>query len=85
MRMRPSQSTVMNRNVGSHRVVDDVKVQAVPLRDRCPVMHPGTTEWIDAQAYARAADHVHVDDVAEIADVSAQEVVPVGRRRAQRF
>ena len=48
-------------------VVDDVEVQAVALGDRCPVVHAGAAERIDAHADARAAEHVHVDDFAKIA------------------
>ncbi len=66
-------------------VVGDAEVQAVALGDRCPVVYAGAAERIDTHADAGAADHVHVDDFAKIADVSAQEVMPVRRRRTQRF
>ena len=84
MRMRPSQSSVMNPKVGSTRSLITREFEAVALRNARPIMHAGAAERIDAHAYARGADRLHVDDISEILDVRADEVVLVGRSGAAR-
>ena len=60
---------------GVDRVVDHGEIELVALGDRRPVVHARAAERIDAHADLRAADRIHVDDVAEIADVVVEIVV----------
>ena len=46
-------------------------------------MNARATEWVDGQSNARAANRLHVDDVAQIAHVRVEIVVPVRRSGAQ--
>ena len=64
-------------------LVDDREVQPVALGDRPPVVDAGAAERIHAQADLRAANRVHVDHIAEIADVGIEIVVPVRRGGAK--
>ncbi len=79
MRIRPSQSTVMKRKVGSTASFTTVRFEAVALGNRGPVVDAGAAERIHAQADLRAANRVHVDHIAEIAHVSIEIVMPVRR------
>ena len=84
IRMRPSQSTVMKRNVGSTIALTTVRSRLVALGDRPPVVDARAAEWIDAELEAGAADSVEVDDVGKVVDVGREVVVAMGGRRAQR-
>ena len=46
-------------------------------------MYAGATERIDADAKTGAAECIHIDDSAKVADVTAQEVKPMRRGRTQ--
>ena len=61
IRILPSQSTVMKRNVGSTRVVHHGRRDPVARDDRLPVADAGAAERIHADAHAGAADDRHVD------------------------
>src|SRR5271170_4630140 len=66
-------------------VADDGRLDAVLLDHGGPVMHSCAAERIDSNLNARAPNLLHVDDVAEVADVGADVVVLVqgrGRERA---
>ena len=78
MRIWPSQSTVMNRKVGSITFVHDREIQTIALGNRSPIVDSGATKRIHAHADVRAANRIHVEDPAEIAYVSVKKVVPVG-------
>ena len=53
------------------------------LGDSRPVMDAGAAEWIDPESQVRAANHIQVDHIAKIVDVSAEIIVRVRRRGAQ--
>ena len=59
----------MKRKVGSTSSLTTVSVESVALGDRRPVVHPRAAQGIDAHLHTRAADRVHVDDVAEVGHV----------------
>ncbi len=69
MRIFPSQSSVMNRNVGSTASLTTVKIEPVALGDARPIMHAGAAQGVDAHANLRIADHIHIQNVAEIAHI----------------
>ena len=56
---------------GIHRLVYHREVQLVVLGNGSPVMDTGAAERIDTHANVRAADRIHVDDVAEVSHVVA--------------
>ena len=85
MRIWPSQSTVMKSEGRIDGLVDDGEVQPVALGNRPPVVDPGAAERIHPQADLRAANGVHVDHIAEIANVGIEVVVPVRRGGAKRL
>ena len=55
------------------------QIQTIALGNRAPIMHPGATQRIHAQTDVRAANRLHVEHVAEIADVGVEIVVAVRR------
>ena len=63
--------------------VDDGEVQPVAFGNGSPVVDSGASERVDAEADVRATNGVHVDHVAEVADVSRQVVVPMCRARRE--
>ena len=85
MRIWPSQSTVMKSEGRIDGLVDDGEVQPVALGNRPPVVDPGAAERIYAQADLRAANGVHVDHIAEVANVGIKVVMPVRRGGAKRL
>ena len=64
MRILPSQSSVMNRHVGSTSGLTTVEVEPVALADRRPVVDARTAQRVGADAHAGRPDRVDVDDVA---------------------
>ena len=68
-----------------HHVAHDRQIEAIAFRNGPPVVDAGPAEGVHAQAKARTADGVHVEDVPQIADVGVEIVVPVRRRGAQRL
>jgi hypothetical protein len=60
--------------------VDDGQVQAVPLGDGTPVVDAGPAERVGADPDAGLSDGLEVDDVRQVVDVGAQEVVALGVR-----
>ena len=77
MRILPSQSTAMKRNVGSIWSSIDFAAQAVLVDDPCPVVHACAAQGIDAQGHPGVLDGRHVDHAGEIVDVIAHEIVTV--------
>ena len=69
VRMRPSQSSGMKRNVWIHDVADHREVEVESLRDRRPVVDARAAERIHAQVKTRRADRIHVHDVGEVVHV----------------
>ena len=59
--------------------VDDREVEAVALGDRGPVVDARAAERVGADVHAGGADGVEVDDVRQVVDVRAEEVVRLGR------
>ena len=78
IRILPSQSRVMNPNCGSTASLVTVRSRPYVLADRPPVRDGRTTQRIHAQAQPGPGDRRHVDDVPEIRDVGAHEVVVRG-------
>ena len=70
----------MNVNVGSTFGFTTVEIEAVRLGDRLPVMHAGPAERIGADAAARTADRVEVDDVAQVVTYGEMKSCCVRRR-----
>src|SRR5690606_32267528 len=68
-----------------HRFVYDLEIEPVALGYRLPVMNARAAQWIDAEAYSRAAYCVHVDYVSEVAYVRVEIVVAVRGVRTQRL
>ena len=81
MRIFPSQSAVMNRNVGSTASFTMVASNPVMLDQRRPVVHGRAAERIDADFHAGGFDQRHVDGIAEIGDIGADIVVQMRRGR----
>ena len=79
MRMRPSQSRVMKRKVGSTLGLRISSGEVVLLGDARPVVDAGSAEGIDGELEAGAGEDVEVDDVGEVVDVGGDVVVAVGR------
>ena len=75
MRMRPSQSSVMKRKVGSTASLTTVKIQSIPVADGSPIMHARATQRIHAQIQFRAANDIEVDHLAKIGDILGHEIV----------
>ena len=71
MRIWPSQSTVIKRNVGSTVSSTTVRFKAIVLGDPRPVMDAGPAQRINAELELRAADDFQVDHVAEIVDIGS--------------
>ena len=65
IRILPSQSRVMNRNVGVHLGVDHGQVQAVALADLAPVGDAGPAERVGADAHPGGPDRGQVDHLAQ--------------------
>src|SRR5581483_8358491 len=63
----------------------DREVELVALGDRPPEVHPRAAERIHSHAYLRATNGVHVDHVAQIADIGVQVVMSMGRGTSQSF
>ena len=82
MRILPSQSTVMNRNVGSTDFVHDGQIEAVALGNQRPIIDARAAEWVDAQRDLGIANRRHIDDVFEIAHIGVQVVIFMRRRSA---
>ena len=82
MRIWPSQSTVMKRNVGSIGVIHDFEIETVALGDGVPVRDARAAQRIDADADLAVADRFQVHHRGEIADVGVEVGVPVRRRRS---
>ena len=64
-----------------HALVDHREVEAVVVADRLPVVHGCPAERVRADADARLADRVDVDDVREVLDVVRAEVVGLDAAR----
>ena len=78
----------VERHEGEARVHDLAhyrEIEPIMLSDRSPVMYARTAERIDAHADMCVADRIHVDHVAEIGYIGRAVVVPLRRRRMQRF
>ncbi|CAB4906457.1 unannotated protein [freshwater metagenome] len=56
----------------------------MPVGDGGPVVDAGPAHGVRADADARGADRVEVDDRGEVVDVLAEEVVPAGRVGSER-
>ena len=56
MRILPSQSSDMNRKVGSTASFTTLQIEVVALGDARPIVHAGAAQGIDAHANARSAD-----------------------------
>ena len=83
--MRPSQSRVMKRKVGSTSSLTTRRFKPIALADRPPVVHAGAAQGIDARccnpALRMASMSMHVR---QIADIGVQKIMAMGRRGAQR-
>ena len=66
-------------------VVDDGAVELIAIDDRSPVMHARAAQRIDADLHIRGPYRFQVDYIEEIANVVAHEVMPMRRRRLERF
>src|SRR5262249_6499833 len=66
------------RESGVDRRVRDSNVQMIDGIDWLPVRFGGTTEWVNTQLQASAADRVHVDNVSQILDIGQNEILLVG-------
>ena len=66
-------------------VVDYREIDPVAFRDSRPVVNAGAAERIDADAKPARAIGIDVDDIAEIAHVAVEIVVPVRGGGAQRL
>ena len=84
MRILPSQSTCMKRNVGSTVVSTTSSDQSVFLGDASPVRHRRAAQRIGSQRRTRIANRIEVDDRAQVVDVLRDKVVAMRVRRAQR-
>ena len=60
------------------------RLDSVLLDHRRPVVHRRAAQRIDSDLHACAVNRFHVDDVAQVADVSRDVIVFVKRRRGQR-
>ncbi len=82
-RVHPHTSIPIERHEPERGVddrIDDVEVQSIAFGNRRPVMDARASHRIRADMELRAAQHVHVDDARQVADVVVQEIVPVRRR-----
>ncbi len=78
MRIEPSQSSVMNRQVGSTSGLTTVRSRSWTSAIARPVVDAGTAEGVGADADAGVADGVEVEDRRQVVDVGAAVVVRVG-------
>src|SRR5665647_3338560 len=63
---------------GVEQRVHDSEVETVPVGDLCPVRHACPAQGIGPDADARVPDTSNVNDIRQIVDIGAEEVV--GRR-----
>ena len=77
MRIRPSQSTVMNRKVGSTTSFTTVRFETIALGNRAPNSEHRRRQADPRPCDVRAADRIHIEHTAEIAYVSIEKVMPV--------
>ena len=56
-------------------VADYIQLQFVVFCNPRPIVHAGTTEWVDTQAQAGTPDRVEVHDVAKVGDIRAKIVM----------
>ena len=75
MRILPSVSSVMNRQVGSDEWIHHFEVQPVSFGDRAPVIDACPAEGVRTDPDSGIADRVDVEDTGEVFDVVAEEVV----------
>ena len=81
MRILPSQSSVMKRNVGSTTSLTTRQIDPVALRDARPVVHAGAAQRIDAHADAASRGSTSMSiTFAEIVHIGGQVVVAVRGR-----
>ncbi len=77
MRMRPSQSSVMKRKVGSTPAVEDLQRKAILLCDPRPVVDAGPAQGIDRELEGGPAQDLEVDDAGEVIDVGGDVVMTI--------
>ncbi len=70
---------------GVDLIADDRQVQTITLGNSSPVMHAGTPQWVNAHVNTGAANRLHVNDAAQIIDIGAKKIMPVGGIRMQRL
>ena len=78
MRILPSWSTVMNAKRGSTWRLTMVRLRPYRLRDRLPKGQGSAAEGIDADLQTCRPDGIHVDDVAQIFDIRADQIPLMG-------
>ena len=78
MRMRPSQSRVMKRKVGSTLGLRICNDEMILFGDAGPVVDAGAAERVDGELEGGVGEDVEVDDVGEVVDVGGDVVVAVG-------
>ena len=59
--------------------IGDRDVEAVDRIDQVPVAHRSAAERVDRQRQPRAANGIHVDDIAQVVDVGKHQVALLGR------
>ncbi len=72
------------RKGGINFRIHNLDVQSVELVDGRPIVHRRATQRIDTELEARAADRLHIDDVAEILDIRQDKIFLVRGRRLDR-
>ena len=80
----PSQSARHEPKRGVDIGLEDGQIESIVLGDARPIVHACAAERIDAHARLGAANHIEVDDVAEVRDIGADEIVFLRRRRLAR-
>jgi hypothetical protein len=85
--VHPDRAVVVHGHERERRIdlgIGDLDVEPIHRVDRLPVVHRGAAERIDRKREARRADHVEVDDVPQVVHVRQDEIVAMGRCRADR-
>ncbi len=84
MRMRPSQSSVMNRNVGSTYLFNILERQLVLLRNARPVVHTRAAQRIHRKLQPAVTNCIDINNVWQVIHVRRNKVILLRRLRRNR-